>query len=134
VAETAHVPSGAGDDAVEVEAADALPGVVEDVGARDVVVAGARAAFPGVDELLVLDPLDEGEPLVSGGPVTAAREEAPSASGFLVKSAPPARLVEAVRTVAGGDSLLAPTITRRLVEQFAARPRPGQAVPPGSRS
>jgi len=53
------------------------------------------------------------------------------ASGFLLKSAPPARLVEAVRTVAGGDALLAPTITRRLVEQFVARPRPGQAVPPG---
>ena len=35
--------------------------------------------------------------------------------------------VEGVRTVAAGDARLAPTITRRLVEQFVARPRPGQA-------
>jgi DNA-binding NarL/FixJ family response regulator len=53
------------------------------------------------------------------------------ASGFLLKSAPPARLVEAVRTVAAGDALLAPSITRRLVEQFVGRPRPGEKVPPG---
>jgi DNA-binding NarL/FixJ family response regulator len=52
------------------------------------------------------------------------------ASGFLLKSAPPGRLVDGVRTVAAGDALLAPTITRRLVEEFVRRPRPGQAVPP----
>jgi DNA-binding NarL/FixJ family response regulator len=52
------------------------------------------------------------------------------ASGFLLKSAPPAKLVDAVRTVAGGDALLAPTVTRRLVEQFVRRPPPGQTVPP----
>jgi len=51
------------------------------------------------------------------------------ASGFLLKSAPPARLVDGVRTVAAGDALLAPKITRRLVEEFVGRPRPGQAVP-----
>jgi DNA-binding NarL/FixJ family response regulator len=51
------------------------------------------------------------------------------ASGFLLKSAPPARLVEAVRTVAVGDALLAPSITRRLVEQFVGRPRPGDGAP-----
>jgi DNA-binding NarL/FixJ family response regulator len=51
------------------------------------------------------------------------------ASGFLLKSAPPSRLVEAVRTVAEADALLAPTITRRLVEQFVGRPRPGDGVP-----
>jgi DNA-binding NarL/FixJ family response regulator len=53
------------------------------------------------------------------------------ASGFLLKSAPPARLIDAVRTVAAGDALLAPSITRRLVEQFVGRPRPGVEVPPG---
>jgi DNA-binding NarL/FixJ family response regulator len=52
------------------------------------------------------------------------------ASGFLLKSAPPAKLVDGVRTVAAGDALLAPNITRRLVEEFVRRPRPGQAVPP----
>jgi DNA-binding NarL/FixJ family response regulator len=52
------------------------------------------------------------------------------ASGFMLKSAPPAKLVDAVRTVADGESLLAPTVTRRLVEEFVRRPPPGQAVPP----
>jgi DNA-binding NarL/FixJ family response regulator len=52
------------------------------------------------------------------------------ASGFLLKSAPPAQLVGGVRTVAAGDALLAPKITRRLVEEFVRGPRPGDAVPP----
>jgi DNA-binding NarL/FixJ family response regulator len=52
------------------------------------------------------------------------------ASGFLIKSAPPARLVEGVRTVAAGEALLAPTVTRRLVEQFVNGPSPVQAAPP----
>jgi DNA-binding NarL/FixJ family response regulator len=46
------------------------------------------------------------------------------ASGFLLKTAPPARLVEAVRVVAAGEALLAPTITRRLIEDYLRRPRP----------
>ncbi|HEX5247527.1 MAG TPA: response regulator transcription factor [Gaiellaceae bacterium] len=53
------------------------------------------------------------------------------ASGFLLKTAPPRQLADAVRTVAAGDALLAPSITRRLVEQFVRRPPPGTAVPPG---
>ena len=44
------------------------------------------------------------------------------ASGFLLKNAPPDTLVEAIRTVASGDALLAPSVTRRLVEEFARRP------------
>ncbi len=44
------------------------------------------------------------------------------ASGFLLKDAPPADLVEAVRVVARGDALLAPSVTRRLIERFVARP------------
>jgi DNA-binding NarL/FixJ family response regulator len=52
------------------------------------------------------------------------------ASGFLLKSAPPARLVDAVRVVAEGDALLAPSVTRRLVEDFVRRPPPGQERPP----
>jgi DNA-binding NarL/FixJ family response regulator len=51
------------------------------------------------------------------------------ASGFLLKSAPPAQLVDGVRTVAAGEALMAPTITRRLVEEFVRGPRPGDAVP-----
>jgi DNA-binding NarL/FixJ family response regulator len=45
------------------------------------------------------------------------------ASGFLLKDAPGADLVRAVRVVASGDALLAPSVTRRLVEEFARRPR-----------
>jgi DNA-binding NarL/FixJ family response regulator len=44
------------------------------------------------------------------------------ASGFLLKDVPRAQLVDGVRTVAAGDALLAPAITRRLIEQFVKRP------------
>jgi DNA-binding NarL/FixJ family response regulator len=47
------------------------------------------------------------------------------AGGFLLKSAPPERLVAAIRTVAAGDALLAPEITRRLIEEYVNRPRAG---------
>ena len=52
------------------------------------------------------------------------------ASGFLLKTAPPKQLVDAVRTVAAGDALLAPSVTKRLVEQFVRRPPPGARFPP----
>jgi DNA-binding NarL/FixJ family response regulator/class 3 adenylate cyclase len=50
------------------------------------------------------------------------------ASGFLLKDAPADRLLDAVRVAAAGDALLAPQVTRRLIEQFAraARPTPGE--------
>jgi DNA-binding NarL/FixJ family response regulator len=51
------------------------------------------------------------------------------ASGFLLKDVRPEQLAEAVRTVAAGDTLLAPAITRRLVEQFVRRPPPGERAP-----
>ncbi|HEX4223814.1 MAG TPA: response regulator transcription factor, partial [Pseudonocardiaceae bacterium] len=51
------------------------------------------------------------------------------ASGFLLKDVTPEQLVAAVRLVQAGDALLAPTITRRLVERFA-KPEPRAAVPP----
>jgi DNA-binding NarL/FixJ family response regulator len=46
------------------------------------------------------------------------------ASGFLLKDAPADRLLDAVRVAAAGDALLAPSITRRLIEQFAHAARP----------
>src|SRR4051794_2214566 len=49
------------------------------------------------------------------------------ASGFLLKNAPPEELVHAVRVVAAGDALLAPSVTRRIIEQFARR-RPHPAA------
>ncbi|WP_067469604.1 response regulator [Actinomadura macra] len=53
------------------------------------------------------------------------------ASGFLLKDTPPADLLSAVRVVAAGDSLLAPTVTRRLIAEFIRRPAPVQPPPPG---
>ena len=46
------------------------------------------------------------------------------ASGFLLKDLPPADLLNAIGVVAGGDALLAPAVTRRLIEEFAGRPEP----------
>jgi DNA-binding NarL/FixJ family response regulator len=51
------------------------------------------------------------------------------ASGFLLKTVPPSQLVEGVRIVAGGDMLLAPEITRRLIEQLVQRPVAGGSDP-----
>jgi DNA-binding NarL/FixJ family response regulator len=49
------------------------------------------------------------------------------ASGFLLKDAPPVELLTAIRTVAGGEAVLAPTATRRLIDQFVPLlPDPGQ--------
>jgi DNA-binding NarL/FixJ family response regulator len=51
------------------------------------------------------------------------------AAGFLLKDAPRERLVEAIRVVHNGDALLSPSITRRLIEDFASRTDPLE--PPG---
>ena len=53
------------------------------------------------------------------------------ASGFLLKDTPPAQLADGIRAVAGGEALLAPSVTRRLIEEFARigparRPRPAE--------
>ena len=50
------------------------------------------------------------------------------ASGFLLKDRPPEELVSAVRIVAAGDALLSPSITRRLIAEFANRPQPPPAA------
>ncbi|MFK4148877.1 response regulator [Streptomyces sp. NPDC004065] len=52
------------------------------------------------------------------------------ASGFLVKDGPATSLVEAIRTVASGEAVISPRVTRRLLERFAALPEPTPA-PPG---
>ena len=49
------------------------------------------------------------------------------ASGFLVKDTEPAELLRGVRVVAGGDGLLSPGVTRRLIAEFAARAKPPPA-------
>ncbi|HEY1455875.1 MAG TPA: response regulator transcription factor [Candidatus Dormibacteraeota bacterium] len=51
------------------------------------------------------------------------------ASGFLLKAAPPEELIKAIRVVASGEALLAPSVTRKLIEEFAKRPRPAPRRP-----
>jgi DNA-binding NarL/FixJ family response regulator len=51
------------------------------------------------------------------------------ASGFLVKDTEPADLLRAVRAAAAGDALLSPSVTRRLVEEFATRAKPASLSP-----
>ncbi|AVT37724.1 response regulator transcription factor [Plantactinospora sp. BB1] len=53
------------------------------------------------------------------------------ASGFLLKDAPPAQLLNGIRTVATGSALLAPEVTRQLVGRYAARIRPAEGAPDG---
>jgi len=53
------------------------------------------------------------------------------ASGFLLKDVPPEQLADGIRVVAGGDALLAPSITRRLIQEFAQAGPPSGPPPPG---
>ena len=54
------------------------------------------------------------------------------ASGFLLKSTEPGQLLTAIRVIADGDALLAPSVTRRLVAEFTRRPPPPRPVPPSA--
>ncbi|MFI6078467.1 response regulator [Actinoplanes sp. NPDC051343] len=79
----------------------------------DGVSATARlTAAPDAPKVIILTTYDLEEPLYA-----ALRA---GASGFLLKDVRPADLVEAIRVVAGGDALLAPTATRRLLDRFLA--------------
>ena len=51
------------------------------------------------------------------------------AAGFLLKATPPDRLVAGIETVAAGEALLAPTLTRRLIEEHVRQPPPFQGLP-----
>jgi len=46
------------------------------------------------------------------------------ASGFVLKDDPPEQLIAAIRTVAAGDALLSPAVTKRVIERFSRMPRP----------
>jgi len=50
------------------------------------------------------------------------------ASGFMLKDAPAEQLVDAIRLLAAGDALLAPAVTRRVIEAFARMPEPNTAL------
>ena len=52
------------------------------------------------------------------------------ASGFLLKDVPPEQLISGIRAVASGDALLAPSVTRRVIEEFVKRPPDSVRTPP----
>jgi DNA-binding NarL/FixJ family response regulator len=52
------------------------------------------------------------------------------ASGFLLKNSPPEELARAIRVLSAGESLLSPSVTRRLIEDVASRPRTPSTPPP----
>jgi DNA-binding NarL/FixJ family response regulator len=116
----------AGDGAEAVEAARTLdPDVVlMDVRMPDTdgIEATRRLAIAGLRvRVLMLTTFDADEYVYE-----AMRA---GASGFLLKNAPPAELVSAVRATARGDAQLAPAIVRRMVEEFVRRPAPGTTRP-----
>jgi len=53
------------------------------------------------------------------------------ASGFLLKDTPPEQLVSAIRLVAAGEALLAPSVTKRVIEQYVGTARPARERPSG---
>ncbi|WTT02377.1 response regulator transcription factor [Streptomyces sp. NBC_00090] len=90
-----------------------MPGM-DGIEATRLVTAG-----PDAPRVLVLTTFDDDE-YVYG----ALRS---GASGFLVKDMALDDILAAIRVVAAGDALIAPGVTRRLIEEFAARPEPGRA-------
>jgi len=88
----------------------------------DGIEATRRLAGPGVEnpvKVLVVTTFN-----IDGYVYEALRA---GASGFLLKDAPHVQLVNGIRTVAGGESLLAPAVTRQLIGHFAERLRPTDA-------
>jgi DNA-binding NarL/FixJ family response regulator len=75
-------------------------------------------ADPNAPRVLVLTTFDLNEYVYEA--LTAG------ASGFLLKDVRAGELTEAIRTIAAGESLLSPAITRRLIEQYVRRPPPGE--------
>ena len=120
--------------------------VVAEAGDGNEALAAARAHDPDVllmdIRMPVLDGLEATARLVQAGARARIlvlttfdldeyvyRAMKGGASGFLLKDATREQLAAAVRTVAAGDSLLAPAITQRLIEDFCRRPPPSAALP-----
>jgi len=98
-----------------------MPGLDGLEATRQILQADDREASSPPPRILILTTFDLDEYVYA-----ALRS---GAAGFLLKDTSPEQLVAAVRTVVVGDALLAPSITRRLVERFA-RPEPAPDVAP----
>jgi len=122
------------DISVVAEAADGEEALIQARSQRpDVVLMDIR--MPGTDGVTATRAvIDEGMTAQSGQPVrviiltTFHLDEyvhaalRAGASGFLLKDAPPAEIITAIRAVAAGEGWLNPTVTRRLIDKFAAQP------------
>jgi DNA-binding NarL/FixJ family response regulator len=87
------------------------------------IAAAATATTTGDARVLVVTTFDQDEVVFE-----ALRA---GASGFVLKDTPPEQLLGAIRVVAAGEALLAPTVTRRLVEAYVQVSRPAPGSHPG---
>jgi DNA-binding NarL/FixJ family response regulator len=117
-----------GEAANGMEAVEAVARLAPDIVLMDVqmpVLDGLEAArrilTSSASRVLMLTTFDDDEYIY--------RALQAGASGFMLKDSPPAQLVAAIRTVDGGDALLDPAITRRLIGVFADALRPAPGVP-----
>ncbi|MEV8425882.1 response regulator transcription factor [Streptomyces niveus] len=94
-----------------------MPGL-DGIGATRLICAPPQTASDGGPRVLILTMFDLDEYVY--GALRAG------ASGFLLKDAPPAELLAAIRVVAAGEALIAPAVTRRLIAEFARRPGPAR--------
>ncbi|MER7011461.1 response regulator transcription factor [Saccharopolyspora sp. NPDC000359] len=128
---------------------DATPGMVV-VGEADTGAAAVRVAAAAEPDLVLMDVrMPELDGIAATARITA-RPPAPrvlvlttfdlddyvyralhaGASGFLLKDVPPAQLLDAMRVVAAGDALLAPSATRRLIAEYTRVSAAASAAPP----
>lgn len=126
VQEDIEVVGEAGDGGEAVEAARALDPDVVLMDIRMPAIDGIEAtrrllASGGRSRVLMLTTFDVDEYVYDAMKA--------GASGFLLKNAPPAQLVAAVRATAQGDAQVAPEIVRRMVDEFVRRPPPGATKP-----